>query len=92
MTRTTITLDYDAATDELYIERQNDPQLDEETAVDHPAAVYGAIAMEALNQAADAQCLKCVSETVNRIRYIADRLHDGKDTIEAQTPDQTNLH
>lgn len=92
MSRTVITLDYDAETDQLYIERENDPEIDEEAAQDHPAAVYGAIAMETLNQAADAQCVRCVGEVVNRLRDMADALHAGKGTVEMQSPDETNLH
>lgn len=92
MSRTVITLDYDAETDQLYIERHNDPEINEQTAQDHPAAVYGAIAMETLNQAADAKCAHCVAEVVNQVRHMADRLHEGKDTLERQSSETTNLH
>lgn len=91
MSRTVITIDYDEDKDELTVDRQNDPVISEATPEKdiHPAAIYGAIAYEAIDQATEAKCVSCAGDAVLNLSHIADQIHFGKDALAQQAPDES---
>lgn len=88
MSKAFITIEVDEDNGTLRVDREHDPEIPSGTPVaeSHQAAMYAAIAYEALDQATESKCLSCAGDAVMNLRQIADALHSGKATIRSMVP------